>query len=208
MNIEFIEGLRLFGNRLVDFKGVGELLFRFGIDLLVIYIIIGLIFYKIYKQKSYFVSYFLINISVFLVCILLNSLKLKIGFAFGLFAVFSIIRYRTEPIPIKQMTYLFVAIIIGVMNALSVKKISYAEMITCNAVIVIAIYILEMKTLRRGLDCKTIRYEKIELIKPERKEELIADLKERTGLQVESADIDTIDFLNDTATIRIHYVDS
>ena len=104
------------------------------------------------------------------------------------------------------MTYLFVAIIIGVMNALSVKKISYAEMITCNAIIVITIYLLEMKMFRRGVDSKMIRYEKIELIDPSRKEEMIADLKERTGLNVKGFDIDTIDFLNDTANIKIHYV--
>jgi len=149
--------------------------------------------------------YFLINISVFLVCILLNSLKLKIGFAFGLFAVFSIIRYRTEQIPIKEMTYLFVIIIIAVINALSVKKISYAEVLICNTIIVLSIYFLELKSLKQGFDSMGMRYEKIELIVPEKREEMIADLKERTGLDVVNVIVDEVDFLNDTARIRMFY---
>jgi len=205
MNFEMLEEIRLFGNRLIDFSGAGELILRFGIDLLVIFIIIRLIFYPRYKQKSFTLSYFLINISVFLACILLNSMKLKIGFAFGLFAVFSIIRYRTEQIPIKEMTYLFVTIIIGVINALSVKKISYAELLICNFIIVISVYLLEIKCLKRGYDVKNVRYEKIELINPAKKEELIADLKERTGLDILRVHINEIDFLNDTANIKVYY---
>lgn len=205
MDIATLEGIKFFGNPLLDFRGVWELMFRFGVDLLFIYLIIMLIFYKRYKQKNYAVSCVLINISVFVVCILLNSLKLKIGFAFGLFAVFSIIRYRTEQIPIKEMTYLFLAIIVAVMNALSVKKISHAEMLLCNLLITLSVYVLEMHCLRRGLNAKLVRYEKIELITPAKKPEMLSDLKERTGLEVVNAYIVSIDFLNDTASLKVFY---
>jgi hypothetical protein len=205
MFFENLEEIKFFGNALFDFRGVGELLFRFGIDLLVIVLIMRLIFYPIYKQKSFFTSYLLINISVFLVCILLNSLKLKIGFAFGLFAVFSIIRYRTEPIPIKEMTYLFVTIIVAVINALAVKKISYSELIACNVIITLSVYIIETKCLKKGYDMKRLRYEKIELIEPSKRTEMIQDLKNRTGLDVMAVKVGDIDFLNDTAQVRMYY---
>ncbi|MBT3181612.1 MAG: DUF4956 domain-containing protein [Deltaproteobacteria bacterium] len=200
-----LENIQLFGNPLIDFRGVWELAMRFGFDLLVVFVIIRLVFYPRYRQKNYAISYFLINISVFLACILLNSLKLKMGFAFGLFAVFSIIRYRTEQIPIKEMTYLFICIIIGVLNALSKKRISYAEIMLCNLIIMLSVYFLELRFLRRGLNSKVVRYEKIELISPDKKPEMIADLKERTGLDVVSIFINEIDFLTDTANVRLFY---
>ncbi|MFH1830244.1 MAG: DUF4956 domain-containing protein [Pseudomonadota bacterium] len=200
-----LEQITLFGNTLVNYGSLGELVLKFGIDLLVIYIIIRWIFYPLYRQKNFFFSYFLINISVFLVCALLSSIQLKIGFAFGLFAVFSIIRYRTEQIPIREMTYLFVTIIVGVINALSTSNISYAEILFSNIVIVVSIYMLEKKCLPRGVLVKRVRYEKIELIDPTRREEIIKDLRQRTGLDVVSIDVDDVDFLNDTANLKVFY---
>ena len=205
MPFEFLETIELFGNPLIDFRGVGELVLRFFINVTVMYIIVHLIFYPLYRQKNYLFSYSLINISVFLVCILLNSLKLKIGFAFGLFAVFAIIRYRTVPIPIKEMTYLFLIIIVAVINALSVRKISYAEVLLSNFIIVLAVFILEKSWLKKRDLVKRIRYEKIELIKPDKRDELIKDLKERTGLNVHHVDIERINFLNDSARLMVYY---
>ena len=205
MLLETIQGLELFGNPLIDFGGVGELALRFGIDLLVIYAIIRWIFYPIYRHRTFFFSCFVVNIAVFLVCIILNSIKLKIGFAFGLFAVFSIIRYRTEQIPIKEMTYLFVTIIVGVINALSVKNISYAELLLSNGIIVVSLYILEYKMLPSADNVKKVRYEKIELITNTK--DMIKDLRERTGLDVTNVYVEEIDFLNDTAILKVFYRD-
>lgn len=206
MLFQELELWQLFGSPLFNFGGVGELLLRFGIDLIVIYIVIRWIFYPIYRHRTFLFACFVINISVFLVCIILNSIKLKIGFAFGLFAVFSIIRYRTEQIPIKEMTYLFVTIIIGVINALSGKNISYSELIVSNVAIIVILCGLEYKLLPNADNVKKVRYEKIELIP--KKDEMIADLKGRTGLDVTNVYVEEIDFLNDTAIVKMFYRDS
>lgn len=203
--LELLEETRFFGNRLLDSKDLGELVFRFAIDFIFAFIIIRLIYYPIYKQKEYLFTYFLFNILIFLVCILLSGVKLKLGFAFGLFAIFAILRYRTEQIPIKEMTYLFAVIIVAVVNALSSKKISYAELLFTNLVIVGTIYGLEKIWLQKKETIKTVTYEKIELIKPENYQQLIKDLRERTGLDIHRVDIVSINFLRDTARLKIYY---
>jgi hypothetical protein len=133
----------------------------------------------------------------------MGSIKLKIGFAFGLFAVFSILRYRTEQIPIREMTYMFAVIIIAVLNALSDDKISYAELFLANLSITLIIFLLEKDVLHDDDSVKLIIYEKIDLIKPENYELLIADLRERTGLFVKRAELDSINFLNDTVKLKV-----
>ena len=143
--------------------------------------------------------------TVFLLCVLLDSVKLQLGFALGLFAIFGIIRYRTDPIAIKEMTYLFLVIGISVVNALSNKKISYAELLFANFMIVFLTYGMEKIWLLRHQSRKNITYEKIDLILPERREELIADLKARTGIDVIRVEIRRVDFLRDTANLRIFY---
>ena len=203
--INDIAQFTIFGIQLIDFNDFGHLVLKLAIDIFFILIIVRLIFYPIYREINYVFTTILINIAVFLICFLLGSIKLKIGFAFGLFAVFSIIRYRTEQIPIRKMTYLFTVIIVAVLNALSDDKVSYAELILANMVIVMAILILEKNFFTSGEITQVITYEKIDLIKPENYEQLIADLKERTGLNILKADIETINFLNDTAKLKILY---
>ena len=141
----------------------------------------------------------------FILCVLLDSVKLQLGFALGLFAIFGIIRYRTDPIAIKEMTYLFLVIGISVINALANKKISYAELVFANFLIVFVTFGMERIWLLRHESRRNITYEKIELIKPENKEALLKDLKERTGLNIVRYEIRRIDFLKDIANIRIFY---
>ena len=140
-----------------------------------------------------------------MLCVLLDSVKLQLGFALGLFAIFGIIRYRTDPIAIKEMTYLFLVIGISVINALSNKKISHAELVFANLLIVFLTFGMERIWLLRHEVRKNILYEKIELIVPEKREELIEDLKSRTGLNISRKEIRRIDFLKDIANIRIFY---
>ena len=142
---------------------------------------------------------------MFLLCVLLDSVKLQLGFALGLFAIFGIIRYRTDPIPIKEMTYLFLVIGISVVNALANKKISHAELIFANLLIVFVTFGMERIWLLKAEIRKNITYEKIELIVPERREELLEDLCNRTGLDIVRIEIRRIDFLKDTANIRVFY---
>ena len=127
------------------------------------------------------------------------------GFALGLFAVFGILRYRTEAIPIRQMTYLFIVIGISMINALANKSISILELIFTNSIITVITYLIDRVWFQSLEETKSITYEKIELIKPERETELINDLKERTGLPIHAVKIDKVDFLRDTAQITIYF---
>ncbi|MBP8849037.1 MAG: DUF4956 domain-containing protein, partial [Breznakibacter sp.] len=147
----------------------------------------------------------LISMVVFLLCMLLSSVKLQMGFAMGLFAVFSIIRYRTDAIPIKEMTYLFVVIGVSVINALSNKKISYLEIVFSNLVLIAIIYGLEKIWLLRHESSKLIMYERIEFIKPDRRADLVADLESRTGIKINRVEVGKIDFLKDAAQLMIFY---
>jgi len=144
----------------------------------------------------------------FLLCVLLDSVKLQLGFALGLFAIFGIIRYRTDPIAIKEMTYLFLVIGVSVVNALSNKKISHAELVFANLLIVFVTYGMERLWLLKHETRKNIIYEKIELIVPERRAELIADLKERVGVDVIRVEVRRIDLLKDIANLRIFYYEN
>jgi hypothetical protein len=199
------ESIVIFGMELIDTQDFYKLLFRFGINITMIIIIVRYIYYPVAKRKDYLFTYFLISITVFFLCFLLENVKLELGFALGLFAIFGIIRYRTDPIPIKEMTYLFIIIGLSVINALANKKISYAELLLTNIAVLGVAYGLEHVFLLKHETRKTVVYEKIELIKPEKHSELLADLAERTGLKINRVEIGKIDFLRDTAIIRMFY---
>ncbi len=198
-------GMEFLGTPLWDSEDFLKLLVKGVFNLGIVIIIVRYIYYPVTKNKDYLFTFLLISLTVFLLCVLLDSVKLQLGFALGLFAIFGIIRYRTDPIPIKEMTYLFLVIGISVVNALSNKKISYAELVFANLLIVFVTYGMEKIWLLRHESRKNIIYEKIELIKPERREELIEDLKERTGIDIIRVEIRRIDFLRDVANVRIFY---
>jgi hypothetical protein len=200
-----LDSIEFLGTPLFDSEDFLKLIVKTVFNLIIITVIIRYIYYPVTKNKDYLFTYFLISMTVFLLCVLLDSVKLQLGFALGLFAIFGIIRYRTDPIAIKEMTYLFLVIGISVVNALSNKKISYAELVFANLMIVFLTYGMEKIWLLRHQSRKNITYEKIELILPEKREELIADLKARTGIDVIRVEIRRIDFLRDTANLRIFY---
>ena len=193
------------GTPIYDAEDFWKLITKGIFNLLIIIIIVRYIYYPVTRNKDYLFTYLLISLTVFLLCVLLDSVKLQLGFALGLFAIFGIIRYRTDPIPIKEMTYLFIVIGISVVNALANKKISHAELVFANLLIVFVTYGMEKIWLLRHESRKNIIYEKIELIVPERREELITDLKLRTGINIIRVEIRRIDFLRDVANIRIFY---
>ena len=194
----------IFGSPLYD-EDFLELLFRLVINFSVAFVIIRLIYYPVHNRKDYLFTYFIFNLLIFFVSYLLSGVKLQLGFAFGLFAIFGILRYRTEQLAIKEMTYLFVVIAIAIINALANKKISYAELLFTNIAIIAVTYLLEKRWLLRHETSKTITYEKIDLIKPENQQQLIDDLTERTGLKINRVQVGRIDFLRDTARVRIFY---
>ena len=209
--MEFVHDMviltKLFGIRLIDSNDFWELLIRFFFNLIITTIIVRSIYYPITRRKDYLFTYLLFSVIVFFLCQLLSNVKLGLGFALGLFAIFGIIRYRTDPIPIKEMTYLFVVIGISAINGLANKKISYAELVFTNLAIVAITYGLEKIWLLKHESRKTVILEKINLIKPENHGKLLEDLRERTGLDIHRTEIGRIDFLRDTARVRVFYYD-
>lgn len=193
------------GIELIDIEDFWELVIRFTLNSVFIFLIAKYLYYNATRRKDYFFTYILIGSVVFLMSFLLSNVKLELGFALGLFAVFGIIRYRTQQIPIKEMTYLFLIIGISVVNALSNKKVSYAELLFANLALFVVTLLLEKTWHLKHESTKTIDYEKIELIKPENRQRLIQDIEERTGLTINKLEVGNIDFLKDTARIRIYY---
>ncbi len=195
----------IFGIELIDLVDFTELAVRFAFNTLVIVVAVRWLYYPIAKRKDYLFTYILISVVIFLLCFLLENVKLQLGFALGLFAIFGIIRYRTNPIPIKEMTYLFLVIGISVINALANKKVSYAELLFTNFTILLVAFLLERVFLLKHESTKTILYERIDLIRTDRRAELIKDLEERTGLKINRIEVGRINFLRDTVRIKIHY---
>ncbi len=180
--------------------------FRYIINLIVAFIIIRVFYYPKHKNKDFLFTFFLFNTVIFLICFLLGSLKLKEGFALGMFAIFSILRYRTVSIPIREMGYFFVCITIGLLNSLVDINNSWHIVLVANTLLIIVIYILERTHKLAHENYKEILYERIDLIKPEKREEMIADLKERTGLPIHRIEINRIDFLKDVTRIKAFYL--
>jgi len=201
----FIEEIKFLGMDVMNITGLLDLLLRFSFNILMVWILVRFLYYPITKKKEYLFTYMVMSSTIFLLVFLLSNVKLQMGFALGLFAIFRIIRYRTDAVPIKELTYLFATIGISVINALANKKVSYAELVTTNLIILGLIYGIEKVWLLKSEFCKLVIYEKIELIKKDKHEELMADLQQRTGLKINRIEIGKIDFLKDIAEISIYY---
>ena len=173
-----------------------------AIDLAAVALIILLIYYPNYRKMDYIFTFIMFNLIIFLLTFALKYIKLSLGAVFGLFAVFSILRYRTAGISMKDMTYLFLFIAMGLIAAI---QLEFYELIILDAVILAGVFFLDGNLLFRQELYKTIRYENIEMIKPENNELLMEDLKKRTGLDIHRIVINRIDFLRDSAQIRIYY---
>ena len=178
---------------------------RLGINLFFLTILIRVLYYTKTRRKDYLFTYYLIGTITFFLCFGLMQMDIDTGMGLGLFAIFGIIRYRTDAIEIKEMTYLFMVIGISVVNALASNELSISEVAVINITVVLLTYILENVWLMKHETRKTINYERIDLIKPENQDLLKADLEKRTGLTINRVEVGKIDFLNDTAMVRIYY---
>jgi hypothetical protein len=196
---------KLFGMKLIDTEDFMKLLFKFAMNFFFLFVTVRFIFYRNNRDKDYLFTFIIFNVITFFICVLFRKTNMQMGFAFGLFAVFGIIRYRTETIPFKEMTYLFIVIGLAMINALTSKKISHAEVLFVDVMIVLTTYGIETIWFNNHERSKTITLEKIELIKPEKEEELIADLRERTGLDVFKVSVGNVDFLKDVAEVKIYF---
>ena len=199
------ENLRFLGIKIINVADFYELLIRLALNVFVTFLVVQYMYARNSNRKDFYFSFLAVGTVVFLLSFLLNSVKLELGFALGLFAIFGIIRYRTDAIPIKEMTYLFIVIGISVINALANKKVSYVELIFTNSMIVFGLWFLERRLmLKQELSIKMI-YEKIENIHESKKDIFMADLRERTGINITRYEIRKIDFLKDTAIIILYY---
>jgi hypothetical protein len=184
------------------------LLFRLAVNLVVMTILIRYLYYPKTKRKDYLFTYYLIGIITFFLCFGLKKLDIDTGMGLGLFAIFGILRYRTDAIEIKEMTYLFLIIGLSVINSLASNKISISEMLVMNGTLVGITFGLEYLWLLKHETRKTVLYERIDLIKPEFYNEMKADLELRIGLKINRFEIGKIDFLRDVAQVMVFYYDS
>jgi hypothetical protein len=189
----------------LDVGDLSKLLTRFVLDLLFTGVVVHVVYYRLYRNREYVFTYFLFNIITFSMCFLLRKVPIELGFALGLFAVFGILRYRTEPIRIRDLTYLFIVIGLGILNAVANKKISVVELLCVNTMIVGATAVLELSTAARSQSSTPMLYDNLELLRPDKQDELLEDLSARTGLDVQRVEVQRIDLLRDAAEITIYY---
>jgi hypothetical protein len=173
-----------------------------GIDLVTMLLIFGLIYFPNYRNKEFMFTFFLFNIIIFIITFVLNKTNISMGAAFGLFAVFSMLRYRTEGISMKEMTYLLIAIALGLINAIGLNLV---PILVFNSIFIAFIFVLDHPIVFKQEYSKTVIYENIENIKPENSELLMADLKKRTGFDIHRYSIVSFDFLKDATHINIYY---
>lgn len=178
--------------------------YSLGLDILMVLLIILFIYYPNYKKLDTIFTFIVFNVVIFLLTFVLNKVKISMGAAFGLFAVFSMLRYRTEGIDMKDMTYLFIFIALGLICGI---ELDIDVLLVICAVIFIATVVLDSKLLLRREYYQNVQFEKIDMIVPERREELIEELKKRTGLNIHRISICKLDYLKDVASIRVYYYD-
>ena len=193
------------GSPIFEADSVLNLVVRFLFNLLVGFVLVRLAYYPKARRKDWYVTFMLFSSTMFLLIFLMENVKLQIGFTLGLFAIFGMIRYRTEAVPIREMTYLFVVIGISVINGLAMT-VSIVELVLTNLFLVGLCFVIERLVGNTRQTSKIILYDKINLIQPEHRAELIADLEQRTGIcEIENVEIGHIDFLRDVAYIKVYY---
>lgn len=179
---------------------------RYAFNLAMVFLVVRVIYYPKHKNKDFLFTFFLFNTVNFLICFLLSTTKLKLGFAFGMFAIFSILRYRTVSVPIREMGYFFVCVTLGLLNSLADITNAWPILLLSNSILLLLIFLLERSQSLVHENYKEINYERIDLIKPDRREEMIKDLIDRTGLPIHRVEINKIDFLKDATRIKAFYL--
>lgn len=196
--------IKIFDTPLFDIPSMSVMIFRFLINCVFVFLLIHFFYYRKSRRLDYYFTFTLISISIFFLIFLLGSVKIKVGMALGLFAIFGIIRYRTETVPVREMTYLFVIISLSVINAIA-TNLSYSELILTNVIYVGSAWILESFKGLRHVSNKLILYDRVDNIQPEHRAELVEDLRRRTGLNILRVDVGAINYLQDTVVLKIYY---
>lgn len=187
-----------------SWPSIWEMVIRLLINIITIGIIVHAFYYPKAKRRDYYFTFSIIGVSIFLLIYLMGGVKLKIGFALGLFAIFGIIKYRTEQVPIREMTYMFVIIAVAAINGLA-TSVSYFELLATNLIFIIALAICENTKWMKHVPSKLIKYDNVKLVAHGKEEELKADLEKRLGLKIIRIEVGNVDFLKDSAIIKIYY---
>ncbi len=188
----------------IDAPALAEMLSRFALNIVMVWVVVQFFYYPKSKRRDYYFTFLLIAVSIFMLIYLMDGSKMKIGAALGLFAVFGIIRYRTESVPIREMTYLFFLVALSVVNGMA-QKLSIAELVAANVIFVVAVAMAESNLLAKHVACKYVKYDNIDLIRPEKRDEMIADLEKRLGVKVINVEVGSVDFLKDSALVKVFY---
>lgn len=199
-----LSDMNFLGVPLFDSTSLWTLLFRFALNFLVCWIIIRLFYYRKSQRRDYYFTFMMFAVVIFLIITLMDNMKMNVAYALGLFAIFGMIRYRTETLRIREMTYLFVVMGVSIINGQALTT-SMLELFITNFLIILAIWAFEGNRLSKQLVEKVILYDKIELVKVGMEAELKADLEQRTGIKIEKMEVGHIDYLRDAAYIKIWY---
>ena len=184
---------------------IKDLLLHFLLNLLISWIIVQFFYFRKGGRREYYFTFLIFSSAMFLLLYVMNNLSLQIGFTLGLFAIFGMIRYRTETVPVREMTYLFIIIAISIINGIG-AEIPFALIVTANVVTVLLIWLLEgIGIIRSRVSTKVILYDRIELVEASRRAELKEDLEKRLGLKIESIEVGMVDFLKDSAYLKVTY---
>ncbi len=186
---------------------LSSFLVNFAFNFLAAFLVVRFIYYPSTQNKAYVFTFLAFNTIIYFVLHFMKSIEIGFGVGFGLFAVFSILRYRTDPIPIREMTYLFIIAALPLMNSVGIVSDLWPQLALANIAVLAIMAVLEKEWGFRYETSKPIVYEKIELIRPERRAELLADLEKRTGLKIKRVVIGKVDFLHDVANLRVYYHD-
>lgn len=202
-------------------QSLTELALRFVINLLFCWIIVGCFYYKKSRRRDYYFTFLVFSSAMLMMLYMMGNVEIGVGLTLGLFAIFGVIRYRTETVPIREMTYMFVIIAVAAINGLSplfklvgqgTSGAHYALewayvgiLVLTNLLLIILLWVLEGEKLVKHTSTKLVLYDRIELIVPERREELIADLQKRLGLKIDNLEVGHVDFLKDSAFIKVYY---
>lgn len=195
----------LFNETFFDGRGLLEMCSRFVLNLAFVWAIIHFFYYPKSRRRDYYFTFLLLSVSIFMLIYLMDGSKMEIGAALGLFAVFGIIRYRTESVPIREMTYLFFLVALSVLNG-TTARLSFVEHIAANLIFLFTVWLCERVLLARREANKLVKYDNINLITPDKEEELKEDLRRRLGLDITRVEVGAVDFLTDMAMLRVYYV--
>lgn len=195
--------LTLFGRPVLEGDGFALLVAAMTLNMVAVALVVGGVYFRQTRDKDHAFMMVTLNLVVFLLSFLLNSVELGVGFGFGLFAIFGIVRYRTEAVPVREMSFLFVAIALALTNAVGARNLSWSEVVVANVIVIVVLAVLTRWFWPESYLEQRVVYDRVELLPPRHREQLLADLTQRTGMLVVDVEVRSVNLINDSAELRI-----